>query len=79
MVDDDPEVRNSRAQRFDTILWIGRAAADDVQRHAATREVTQIPKLCRIERDGGRAPQEAADADKPVIARESFEVGSKIG
>ena len=43
VVDDDPQVRNRRAQRFDPILRIGCTSADDVERHPSCGEVTQIP------------------------------------
>src|SRR5439155_24789480 len=79
MIDDDAQVGNCGAQRLDAVFGIRRAAADDVQGHAAACEIAQIPQLRRVERDGGRAPQKPADADKAVIARESLEVCVEVG
>jgi len=42
-------------------------------------EVAQVGELRSVERDCGRAPQEAPYADEPVIVRELFEVARKTG
>ena len=43
------------------------------------REVAQVGELRSVERNCGRAPQETADADEPVIVREPLEVACEIG
>jgi hypothetical protein len=54
VVDDDAQIGNRRAKCLHLVLRVLRAAADDVERHPAPRQVAQVGELCRAERDSLR-------------------------
>src|SRR5947207_1840132 len=78
VIDDDPQVGNRRTKRQYLVFGILIAAADDVERHAAPREILQACELGWAERDPlGRTREVTADTDPAPVRGKPLKILSE--